>query len=105
MPPTKQTYAISLVSHTPDHGDGSIRQGDEVTFAGTPTTGPITVSGIRDGEVLVRYFVPRLNPTVTLTASPAWSDSPGPLHAHVVMETVVHHKLIVVAEMEFEITG
>ena len=101
--PTKLTYTVSLVSHTPDHGDGSIRQGDTLTFLMDPNVGLITVSGSRDDEVLAQWSCGRLNPTLILGVSPAWAASPGPLHAHVTMSTWTGHKLDVVAETAFEI--
>jgi len=101
--PTTQTYTVALVSHTPDHGDGSIRQGDTLTFKMDPNVGLITVTGSRDGEPLAVWSCGRLNPTLVLGVSPAWAASPGPLQAHVVMATALKGKLTVVAETSFEI--
>lgn len=100
MPPSDSS--ISLVSHTPDHGDGTIHMDDTVVFEITGT-GVINAYASRDGgPVMVAWSNFRGDLDIELTPSLAYT--PGPLHVDVELREQVGHRVKTVAETSFEIS-
>lgn len=106
MPSNKPT--ITLVSHSPDHGDGSIHQGDTVVFATSPADfdqNPISCYGERDGTLLVAYANVSSDRDMVLSPSVAWQVSPGPLTMTAHLYGTRGGKSVSIADTTFEVVG
>lgn len=101
----KNNASIRVVSHTPDHGDGSIKMGDTVTFEiSPPDAGVISAYGARDGNIVVAWNNFRGDLDIELTPSQSYLQNPGPLHVDVQLRELVGHNVKTVAETSFEVT-
>ena len=104
----KAAATISLVSHTPDHGDGTIRMNDTVTFAiSPPDAGTISILGyeVEGANSLLVYSVGLTRGVLSCQLGPSMAWTSGPLHCSVLLRELVHNNVQTIAETSFGVAG